>query len=235
MVCVDGSGFTDRGSKEYLDWLENQYMDKRQQQISVDEHLLKSLVNRLDRLESAQPLIKAEGGQSQQANPSPSDMAKLTLSIDHLSLSVIHDQPQNPGNELRPEYWVQVVAKGLNIKQMSMNNLHSEELLFGMMSVYKYLLGSKGDSNGYLKHMMFLGRHVMERNFNVLACCKYDKYMVDRVLCGKTTFKEFDSVAAGLFLHGGAVQRSEFQRPSDPATTTESAIFSVQATTTARV
>lgn len=84
-------------------------------------------------------------------------MAKLTSSIDHLSLLVVHDHPQNPGNELRPEYWVQVVARGLNMKQMSMGNLRAEELLFGMMCVYEHLLGAKDDSNGYLKHTMFLG------------------------------------------------------------------------------
>lgn len=47
MACVDGSGFTDGGSKEYLEWLENQYMNQQQQKPSVDDHLLRSLVNRV--------------------------------------------------------------------------------------------------------------------------------------------------------------------------------------------
>lgn len=77
-------------------------------------------------------------------------------------------------------------------------------MLFGMMNVYEHMKISKGDSEGYFRHMMFISSHIMEKNFTVLACCKYDKYIVDRVLAGKTTFKEFDSVSAGLFLHGGA-------------------------------
>lgn len=49
---------------------------------------------------------------------------------------VSHDPPQNAMNELLPEYWVQVIAKGMNMKMMSMSNLRAEEFRFGMFGTY---------------------------------------------------------------------------------------------------
>lgn len=99
-----------------------------------------------------------------------------------------------------PEYWVQVVARGANVKNMSMQSLWAEELMYGMMNVFDYLATSGRGSQSYFKHMMLVSRHLMERNFTVLACCKYNKYIVDRVVAGKSVYTEFDPVAAGLSL-----------------------------------
>lgn len=84
--------------------------------------------------------------------------------------------------------------------------------MYGMLCVYDNLATSGKGSHLYFKHMMFLSRHLMERNFQVQACAKYDKYIVDKVVEGKSIFTEFDPMAAGLFLHGGAVMKPEVTR-----------------------
>lgn len=101
-----------------VDWLEQKYIDTQDESPAVDAHLLRALVKRVDKLESLQGPVKTEGGHAT-ANPSSADMAQLTNTIHQLSLLLAHDQPQNTGNELRPEYWVQVIAKGMNVQQMS--------------------------------------------------------------------------------------------------------------------
>lgn len=88
-------------------------------------------------------------------------------------------------------------------------NLKAEELLFGMISVYEYLMSSGGDAWGYFKHLHFVCRHLIERNFTVVACAKYVKHVVDQVISGKGKFSELDPIAVGLFLHGGAVVRAD--------------------------
>lgn len=90
--------------------------------------------------------------------------------------------------------------------------MRSEELLYGMLNVYMHLLDRGSDSRGYLHHMNFVARHIMERNFTPSASIKYDRHVVDEVLAGRTQFKEFNAVAAGIFFHGGAVPVREQQR-----------------------
>lgn len=129
-------------------------------------------------------------------------------------MSVHSDQAPKTGIELCPDNYVYVVAKGGIINNMSILNLRPEELLFGMISVYDYLMSSGGDARGYFKHLQFVCRNLMERNFSVLACTKYDKHVVDQVIWGKGKFAELDPIGVGLFLHGGAVVRSDQPRPS---------------------
>lgn len=64
--------------------------------------------------------------------------------------------------------------------------------------------------------MNFVARHIMEKTFTPAACIKYDRRVVDEVLVGKTQFKDFNPVTAGIFLQRGAVlvrdQHSGFDR-----------------------
>lgn len=220
MACVPGSGFTDRTDEGYMRFLEQKFLESQKKE--TEEHgaadpVLTAILNRLERLESKEPHAGAVGGDTtdRPAHPSPSDLTSLSDSIHKLSLSVHAEaSPQKIGTELRPEYYVHVVARGNTVKNMSMLSLRSEELLFGMLSVYDYLRSNGGDARGYFLHMMFVARHLMERNFTVSACAKYDKYIVDQVLAKKGTFSALDQIAAGLFLHGGAVVKNEsFSNP----------------------
>lgn len=131
-------------------------------------------------------------------------------------MAMSSDSTSKAGIEYRPEYYVQVLAKGSSVKQMNPLVMKSEELLYGMLNVYMHLLDRGGESQGYLSHMNFVARHIMEKNFTPIACIKYDRHVVDEVLAGNTQFKDFNPVAAGIFLHGGAVpsceQRSGFDR-----------------------
>lgn len=217
MSCVEGSGFTDRKDEEYLKFLEDKFLESTKSPEATAgagaDPALAAILKRLDKLESGRDQSAGHGDGShtgRPANPSPSDLANLSDSIHQLSLSVHSEPPpQKSGTELRPEYYVQVIAKGGTVRNMSCMNLRSEELMYGMCSVYDYLLSSGGDAAAYFKHLMFVARHLMERNFTVSACCKYDKYVVDQVLDKKGSFAAIDPIAAGLFLHGGAVVRNE--------------------------
>lgn len=203
MACV-GGGFTDRNDEAYLKFLEDKFKENEKQAAGGDS-AMQRVLDRLDRLESA----RGPGGRHYPPdNPSPADLTQLSDSIHQLSLSV-HPEPAKTGTELRPEYHVQVIAKGGQIKNMSAANLRSEELMYGMMCAYDHLLASGGDAGPYFKHMLFVSRHLMERNFTVSACSRYDKYVVDTVLAGKGKFSDPDPVAIGLFLHGGAVARND--------------------------
>lgn len=182
-----------------------QRLDKMEQD---REDVLMRILDRLDTLESKGniPLSPDIG---RKRNPSPSDFTQLSDSIHQLSLSVGKDAAQPKGTELKPEYYVHVLTKGGNVKNMSLLTTKPEELIYGMLGVYDNLMATGGDARGYFAHLIFVARHLMERNFTVAACAKYDKYVVDQVVSGKSRFSDFNPVAAGLFLHGGAAVRAE--------------------------
>lgn len=217
MACVAGSGFKDRNDEAYLDWLEQQYTQHvgAAADIKQDKDALREIIHRLDKLEADKPA--GAGAQSAytgfapgKPQPTAADFNSLSDSINHLSLAMDHDHgATKKGMELRPEFHVQVLAKGSNIKSMNPIALRSEELLYGMLCVYIHMLENCLESKGYLAHMKFIARHIMEKNFTTAACVKYDRHVVDEVISGKTKFADFNPVAAGIFLHGGAVPSRE--------------------------
>lgn len=108
------------------------------------------VLQRLDELES-------DSNKAQLAIPSvprASDFLSLSDSIQQLSLSM-HSDTVKTVMEMHPEYHMFVVARDMQLKNLTSNSLHPEELLYGMMGVYEYLLSSGGDSAGYLKHICF--------------------------------------------------------------------------------
>lgn len=189
-------------------------MAKRQDQASGDDSkVLAKVLERLDKLESSNLHGAGDKGanRSQQsvlgrAAPTAAELTALSDSIKSLSISVDgkDSSTSKQGIEMRPEFHVQVKVKGQNISAMNPFILKSEELLFGMLNVYLFLQEKGYYARDYLKHFNFVARHVMERHFTTLACIKYDRYIVDEVLHGGN-FGEINPVAAGLFLHGGAV------------------------------
>lgn len=204
MACI-AEGFTDRKDEKYIKFLEDKYKERELQASgAAADPVLTQILNRLDRLESG-------GNRNPQQNPSPAELAQLSDSIHQVSLSV-HPEPSKSGIEMRPEYYVHVVVKGRSSRNMQMCTMRAKELMFGMINVYDYLLSGGEDAGGYFKHLLFVFRHLMERNFTVGACARYDKYVVDQVLAGKGKFNQPDPVAIGLFLHGGAVNRGEQQQ-----------------------
>lgn len=114
------------------------------------------VLQRLDELESdsnkAQLAIPSP--ESRGTVPSASDFISLSDSIQQLSLSM-HSDTVKTVMEMHPEYHMFVVARGMQLKNLISSSLHPEELLYGMMGVYEYLLSSGGDSAGYLKHICF--------------------------------------------------------------------------------
>lgn len=112
---------------------------------------MKAVGDRLSHLEQRQSQPKEDKTNvSTSPNPSPSEMVQLSDSVHQLSMSVQHESQQPSGTEMRPEYWVQVVAKGGNIKSMSVQNIRAEELMYGMLCVYDYMVASGKGSKSYL-------------------------------------------------------------------------------------
>lgn len=228
MTCIPGSGFEDRDDPNYTVWLEQQYkkqLEALQADNAGDEDgdnkVLANILQRLDKLETRGVDAGGMGAQRHQHGPVPgrdvpsaSEFSSLTDSIKNLSLAVDsgRDTTSKQGIELRPEFHVQIKVKGLSANSMNPFTLRSEELLHGMLNVFMFLEEKGLDSKGYLAHFKFVSRHVMERHFTTLACVKYNKYVVDEVLAGRAKFGDINPVAAGLFLHGGAVMIRDKQR-----------------------
>lgn len=216
MACIPGLGYDRRDDPEYTAWLEQQYKDnlaRQQAEANGDEDkVLAKVLERLDKLESSARTGDMGANPSQQtvpgrAGPTAAGLTSLSDSIRHLSISVDGGKDvstSKQGIEMRPEFHVQVKVKGHNISAMNPFILKSEELLFGMLNVFLFLEEKGFDTRGYLQHFKFVARHIMERQFTTLACVKYDRYIVDEVIRGGK-FGEVNPVAAGLFLHGGAI------------------------------
>lgn len=226
--CVPGSGFNDRDSEEYFAFLEQQFVafkkletDSRQREGSTND-LLKDIITRLERLEAGgnhgdrtggDMGASRSGGSGSAPQVTPAYFSSLSDSIHQLSMSLGSDvEKRRTGMEYRPEFYVHVIARGLPEKLMDYTCLKPEEFLYGMLGVYKHLLVHGHEAESYLKHLWFISRHVMERNFHISACLKYDRYIVDQVLAGAAKFGDVDPVAAGLFLHGGAAVHRETPR-----------------------
>lgn len=223
MACAPGSGFTDRDDPQYMAMLEEHFIKTTAQETDKQEQkddVYRNIMHRLDKLEEKSNTNqggRAGGPGSPQGQPTAADFNSLTDTLQNLSMAMTADTTPKTGIEYRPEYYVQVLAKGFSVKNMNHLVMKSEELLYGMLKVYMFLLEHSSDSRGYLGHMDFVARHIMEKNFTPVACLKYDRHVVDEVLAGRTRFKDFNPVAAGIFLHAGAVPAREqcvgFDRP----------------------
>lgn len=225
MACIPESGYDRRDDPEYTEWLERQYREnlahKQAEDNEGENKVLAKVLERLDKIEMSMRDGAGDMGahRTQQsvpgrAVPTAAELTSLSDSIRHLSISVDAGKDvstNKQGMEMRPEFHVQVKVRGQNISAMNPFTLKSEELLFGMLNVYLYLDEKGYDTRGYLKHFNFVAPHVMERQFTTLACIKYDRYIVDEVLRGGK-FGDINPVAAGLFLHGGAVALREKPR-----------------------
>lgn len=216
MACIDGSGFVKRDDPNYTAWLEDQFHQKslhiQQMDADKDNKVLVDVLQRLDSLEKRTNVEAGDKGAHQtvpgRTSPSAAEFSSLTDSIQHLSLAMgadSKDSPSKQGIELRPEFHVQCKVKGVQTSNMNSATLKSKELLYGMLCVFLYLEEKSLDTRGYLQHFKFVARHIMERQFTTSACVKYDKFVVDEVISGKGKFESVNQVAAGLFLHGGAI------------------------------
>lgn len=86
-------------------------------------------------------------------------------------------------------------ARVLPERSMDYLTLKPEEFLYGLFCVYNHMLTVGMDASGYMKHLLFISRHVMEHNFHVSACLRYDRYVVDNVINGRAKFGDIDPIA----------------------------------------
>lgn len=193
-------------------------MDAQVQQLDADKDnkVLAEVWQCLGNLERQKNAEPGDKGAHQTATipgkavPTAAEFLLLADSINHLSLAMGGDSRDSPSKQgtdlcLHPEFHVQCKVRGVQTSNINSAIMKSEELLYGMLCVFLYLEEKNLDTQGYLQHFKFVARHIMERQFTTLSCVKYEKYVMDEVLAGKCKFESVNQVAAGLFLHGGAV------------------------------
>lgn len=93
MAGVEGSGFADGTSKEYLEFLEEKFLEFTKKQQDEDS-VLNRVLQRLDKIEA-----KQAGTPDPKLTPNPADLVNLTDSIHKFLLSVHHQDQQKSGIE----------------------------------------------------------------------------------------------------------------------------------------
>lgn len=110
-------------------------------EMEEDKEVFRYIIHRLDKLEAKTtgPARHDQAGSASGQGPTAADFNSLSDMLQHLSMAMAPDSPKT-GMMYRPEYHVQILVKGVNIRQMNALSMRSEELLYGMLNVYMYLL-----------------------------------------------------------------------------------------------
>ena len=144
--------------------------------------------------------------------PTPASVvnAPLTSVLEQLSQAIDPSiSTQTKGIQLRPEYYVQHVDKGvaINCKALDHTKLSYRELVSGMARVLEYLVSVNGEATSYLEHMNFLTKQASVHSFVDHAYVAYDRAVVDRVINQKSrVFVAGDVLAVASHFHAGNLQ-----------------------------
>lgn len=96
----------------------------------------------------------------------------LTAALQHIAGSDVNQ----PGMNLRPEYFVLHKQEGEPIKNISHRSMSYRKLIHGMVLVARNMLSQGNDIQGYLRHMEYVTRHGKDGDYTDLAYAEYDKF-----------------------------------------------------------
>ena len=141
-------------------------------------------------------------------SPSPADVISAPLTSALVQLSNAIDPTsvaKSKGMKLRPEYYVQHVDQGVQIKSLDHNKMSYRELVSGMGKVMLYLLHSGGDVSSYIQHFNFIAEQAHKNNFTDQAFVCYERAVTDKVIKsdGLVTFVAGDTLAVASNFHAG--------------------------------
>lgn len=168
------------------------------------------------------PAVGAAGGQQSgasgkhmglpsqhQANTVPASQSPVSWLSDPLTsalnqLSSVMDPDAlscNAGMIFRPEYHAQHRLQNIPTKNLDHKKMSYKHLMFGMVSVARYLYSTNSSIDDYLAHMEFITRHACEGSYVDNAYSDYDRH-VDRYLRNSSAgFVMADPVAVGHSFH----------------------------------
>ena len=147
----------------------------------------------------------------------PSDLAggPLTSALRQLSQAIDPSPVSHKGIVYRPEYYVQHVDKGTQVKLLDHTKLTLKELMSGMGRVMQYLLDNGGDLAGYVGHFNFIAEQGYQHNFVDQAFVSYDRFVIDKYIKLETSnkapkvFSVGDVLGVASHFHAGNFQPSQ--------------------------
>ena len=140
--------------------------------------------------------------------PAPSDIvtAPLTSALEQLSNAIDPTSvAKSKGMNLRPEFYVQHVDQGVQIKSLDHTKLTYRELVSGMGRVMMYLSQNSGDVLSYIQHFNFIAAQAHKNNFTDQAFVCYERDVTDKVIRGdgRSSFVAGDPLAVASNFHAG--------------------------------
>ena len=152
-------------------------------------------------------------------DPSPADavIGPLTDVLQKLSIAV---DPTNTSHKLKgmywkPEYHVQHVKHGVQLKQIDHTKLNYRELVYGWFCILQHLKIAGGDVDAYLSHCKYVSSQAMLSQFTDSAYVGYDRHVTNQVIKQETsTFIAGDTLGVASHFHAGnVIHKKTFQKP----------------------
>ena len=106
----------------------------------------------------------------------------LTSALRQLSQAIDPSRSANKGIRFRPEYYIQHVDKGTQVKSLDHSKITFRELISGMGRVMQYILETNGDLAGYVGHFNFIAEQAHQHSFIDQAYVCYDRFVVDKYI-----------------------------------------------------
>ena len=116
------------------------------------------------------------------ASPAELVGGPLTTALRQLSQAIDPSPVSNKGIVYRPEYYIQHVDRGVQVKSLDHTKLSFKELISGMGRVMQHLMDTGGDLAGYLGHFNFIAEQAHQHSFVDQAFVGYDRFVVDKYI-----------------------------------------------------
>ena len=139
----------------------------------------------------------------------------LMSALKQLSQAIDPSPVSHKGMVYRPEYYIQHVDKGMQVKMLDHTKLTYKELVSGMGRVMQYLVENGGDVAGYVGHFNFIAEQAYQHSFVDQAFVGYDRFVVDKYIKLETSNKTPKVFAVGDVLgvashfHAGNFQSTQ--------------------------
>ena len=164
----------------------------------------------------------ATGFHGSPAGGFPADLmgGPLTSALHQLSQAIDPSPASHKGIVYRPEYYIQHVYRGTQVKMLAHTKLTLKELMSGMGRVMQYILDSGGDLAGYIGHFNFVAEQAHQHNFVDQAFVGYDRFVIDKFIKLETSnklpkvFSVGDVLAVASHFHAGNMQLTQKKGPT---------------------
>ena len=139
----------------------------------------------------------------------------LTSALRQLSQAIDPSPVSKKGMVYRPEYYIQHIDRGVQVKSLDHTKLTFKELVSGMGRVMQHLFDNGGDLAGYLGHFNFIAEQAHQHNFVDMAFVGYDRFVVDKYIKLESSnkfplvFSVGDVLGVSSHFHAGNFQSTQ--------------------------